>query len=221
MDFNKYFDHTVLKPEATRKDVEKICEEAINYQFASVCVNSSYTQLVAHLLKGTEIDVCTVIGFPLGAMSTNSKKYEAMEAIIDGASEIDMVIHVGALKDENYEYVLNDIKEVHKVCIDNSVGRRAILKVIIESCLLTDGEIIKACELSVEAGAEFVKTSTGFSSGGATTHSVKLMKDTVGNRAKVKASGGIRDLETAKAMIEAGADRLGTSATTYIYDAYM
>ncbi len=215
MNFNQYFDHTVLKPEAVEADVKKVCAEAKEYGFASVCVNSCYTALVADELEDTDIDVCTVIGFPLGAMSTKAKVAETKLAIEDGANEIDMVINIGALKEGQDDYVLFDIQEVKKAC-----GEEVILKVIIETCLLTDDEKKRACLAAVEAGADFVKTSTGFSTGGATVEDVKLMKSVVGDQAMVKASGGIRDLETAKAMIEAGADRLGTSATVAIVKEY-
>lgn len=233
MEFSKYFDHTILKADAGEEDVNAICLEAMKYNFASVCVNSYRTKQVANLLLDTDIDVCTVIGFPLGAMSTMAKKLETLTAIEDGATEIDMVINVGALKDGDLDFVKRDITEVKEVCANNTMGRDVVLKVIIETCLLTDEEKVQACELAVEAGADFVKTSTGFSTGGATVEDVALMRKTVDaktmameketgitrNRVKVKASGGIRDLETAKAMIAAGADRLGTSATVDIVEA--
>lgn len=220
MKFSKYFDHTILKADATAADVKRICDEAKEYDFASVCVNSYYTPLVAEELKDTDVKVCTVIGFPLGAMSTLSKKLETVDAIENGADEIDMVINVGALKAKDYEEVLYDIREVKDACLKNPAWKEAKLKVIIETCLLTDEEKKKACELAVEAKADFVKTSTGFSTGGATSEDVALMKKTVAGRAWVKASGGIRDLVTAKAMIHAGADRLGTSATVQIMKEY-
>ena len=210
MKFEKYFDHTILKPDATKAQVEKLCDEAIEHDFASVCVNECRTALVAKKLKGTDVKVCTVIGFPLGAVSTAVKVFETKSAIEKGAEEIDMVINVGALKDGDYDYVYEDIRTVKEACGE------VTLKVIIETCLLTDDEKRKACELSVKAGADFVKTSTGFSTGGATAEDVALMKKVVAGEAKVKASGGIRDYETAKKMIEAGADRLGTSATVAI-----
>lgn len=212
MRYEEYFDHTLLKPEATREDVLRICEEALSHGFASVCVNQYRTALVSERLKGSGVKVCTVVGFPLGASSTQVKAYEAARAVEDGAQEIDMVINIGALKDKEYDYVKADISGVKKAC------NKAILKVIIETCLLTEQEKEKACELSVEAGADFVKTSTGFSSGGATVADVALMRRTVGDRAKVKASGGIRDRKTADAMLAAGADRLGTSATVRIVE---
>lgn len=220
MKFSKYFDHTILKADATAADVKKICDEAKEYDFASVCVNSYFTPLVAEELKDTDVLVCTVIGFPLGAMSTLSKKLETVDAIENGADEIDMVINIGALKAKDYEEVLYDIKEVKDACVHNPAWKEAKLKVIIETCLLTEEEKKKACELAVEAKADFVKTSTGFSTAGATASDVDLMKKTVAGRAWVKASGGIRDLETAQAMIHAGADRLGTSATVKIMEEY-
>lgn len=208
---SKYFDHTILKADATKTQVSKICEEALEHDFASVCVNQYYTAFVADKLKGSSVKVCTVVGFPLGMMSTKAKCFETKAAIEDGANEIDMVINVGALKDKEYEVVLKDIKSVKESCND-----KAILKVIIETCLLTNEEKVKACELAKVAGADFVKTSTGFSTGGATVEDVKLMRETVGTKMGVKASGGIRDKKTAEAMIEAGASRLGTSATVKI-----
>jgi deoxyribose-phosphate aldolase len=207
----KFFDHTILKADATEAQVAKICEEALANDFASVCVNQYYTAFVAEKLKGSDVKVCTVVGFPLGMMSTRVKCFETEAAIADGAQEIDMVINIGALKDKKYEMVLEDIKQVKASC-----GDKAILKVIIEACLLTEEEKIKACELSKEAGADFVKTSTGFSTGGATAEDVKLMRATVGSEIGVKASGGIRDKKTAEAMVNAGASRLGTSATVEI-----
>ena len=206
----KLFDHTILKADATREAVAKICEEAKEYGFMSVCVNSYYTAFVAEKLKDSDVKVCTVVGFPLGQMSTKAKAAETELAVKDGADEIDMVINVGALKDKEYDVVCNDIKEVKKAC------GQALLKVIIETCLLTDEEKVKACELAKEAGADYVKTSTGFSTGGADAHDVELMRKTVGDSMGVKASGGIRDKETAEKMVEAGASRLGTSATVAI-----
>lgn len=221
MKFSKYFDHTILKADATGVDVRRICAEAKEYDFASVCVNSYYTPLVAEELKDTDVKVCTVIGFPLGAMSTLSKKLEAVDAIENGADEIDMVINLGALKAGDYEEVLYDIKEVKDACVHNPAWKEACLKVIIETCLLTKKEKLKACELAVEAGADFVKTSTGFSSAGAVAADVALMKQAVTGKAWIKASGGIRDLKTAKEMLHAGADRLGTSATVEIMKEYL
>ena len=206
----KLFDHTILKADATREAVAKICEEAKEYGFMSVCVNSYYTAFVAEKLKDSDVKVCTVVGFPLGQMSTKAKAAETELAVKDGADEIDMVINVGALKDKEYDVVCNDIKEVKKAC------GQALLKVIIETCLLTDEEKVKACELAKEAGADYVKTSTGFSTGGADAHDVELMRKTVGDSMGVKVSGGIRDKETAEKMVKAGASRLGTSATVAI-----
>lgn len=207
---SKLFDHTLLKPDATKEQIEKVIDEAKKYNFASVCVNSYYTAFVVEKLKGTGIHTTTVVGFPLGQMSSKAKALEAKCAVEDGADEIDMVINVGALKDKDYEAVLSDIKAVRNTC----PGK--ILKVIIECCLLTDEEKVKACELSEEAGADFVKTSTGFSTGGATAQDVALMKKTVGDRLGVKASGGIHTREEAEEMVAAGATRLGTSATLKI-----
>ena len=206
----KLFDHTILKADAGKTAVKKVCEEAVEYGFMSVCVNGYYTSYVAELLAGSDVKVCTVVGFPLGQMATRAKAMEAKMAVEDGAAEVDMVINVGALKDGDYDLVLADIKAVKEAC------GQALLKVIIETCLLTDEEKVKACELSKEAGADFVKTSTGFSTGGATPEDVALMRKTVGEELGVKASGGIRDKETAQKMVEAGASRLGTSATVVI-----
>lgn len=209
---SKLFDHTILKADATEAQVKKICDEAKEYGFMSVCVNSYYTAYVASELKGSDVKVCTVVGFPLGQMSTESKALETAYAIECGADEIDMVINVAALKDGKIAEVLADIRAVRAVCKDKT------LKVIIETCLLTDDEKVEACKLSVEAGADFVKTSTGFSSGGAKASDVRLMRQTVGPNVGVKASGGIRDTKTALEMIEAGANRLGTSATISIVE---
>lgn len=209
---NLYIDHTLLKPEATESDIKKLCAEAREYQFYSVCVNSSYVELASKELSGSNTKVCAVVGFPLGAMELNSKAFEADQACLQGATEIDMVIHVGALKEGRFDYVANDIAAVVSVAADYD----AKVKVILETCLLTKEEIIKACQLAVQAGADFVKTSTGFSTGGATPEDVSLMRSTVGDRAQVKASGGIRDIKRAQEMIAAGADRLGTSASIAI-----
>ncbi len=206
----KLFDHTILKADARSGDVVRICDEAKTYGFMSVCVNSFYTPLVKEQLSGTDIKVCTVVGFPLGQMSTETKALETAYAVESGADEIDMVINVGALKDGSDAEVLADIRAVRAVC------KGKTLKVIIETCLLTEEEKIRACELSVRAGADFVKTSTGFSTGGATVEDVALMRKTVGPDIGVKASGGIRDAKTAQAMLDAGASRLGTSATVAI-----
>lgn len=209
---SKYFDHTILKADAKKEDIEKICKEAIEYNFASVCVNSYWTGYVAQLLSDSDVSVCTVVGFPLGAMCTKAKAYETSCAVEDGADEIDMVINVGELKAGNLEDVFEDIKAVRGQC------EGKILKVIIETCYLTEDEKKTACELAVKAKADFVKTSTGFGCGGAAVEDVALMKRVVSGKAKVKASGGIRNRQTAKAMIEAGADRLGTSATIAIVE---
>lgn len=206
----KLFDHTILKADATEEAVAKICAEAIEYGFMSVCVNTYYTAFVAEKLKGTDVKVCTVVGFPLGQMSTKAKALETECAVADGAQEIDMVLNVAALKNGKYDVVLSDIKAVKAACGD------ALLKVILETCLLTKEEIVKGCELSVEAGADFVKTSTGFSTGGATTEDIALMRRTVGPDIGVKASGGVRDYKGAAAMVEAGASRIGASATIAI-----
>lgn len=208
----KLFDHTILKADATKEDVKKVCEEAMAYSFCSVCVNSYYVPYVAKLLHGSDVKICTVVGFPLGAISTRAKALEAKIAVMDGADEVDMVINIGALKDKDYDVVLEDIKAVKEAC------GNALLKVIIETCLLTDEEKVKACELSKEANADFVKTSTGFSTAGAKVEDVRLMRETVGNDMGVKASGGIHDKEFANALVEAGASRLGTSATIKIVE---
>ncbi len=210
MEFGKYFDHTILSPDATADDVDRICAEAKEYNFASVCVNSTFTSQVAHNLTGTGISTCVVVGFPLGASDSDSKAYETKKAVENGADEIDMVINIGALKGGEYDKVLEDIKKVRSAC------EGKVLKVIIETCLLTDLEKVKACELAVEAKADFVKTSTGFSKGGAIAADVALMKRVVDGKALVKASGGIRDYAVAMDMINAGADRLGTSRTVDI-----
>lgn len=207
---SKLFDHTLLKADATSAQIDKICDEAKQYNFASVCVNSYYTARVRKNLEGTSVMTCTVVGFPLGQMSTKAKAAETKIAVEDGAQEIDMVINVGALKEKAYDVVLEDIKAVKAACGD------AHLKVIIETCLLTDEEKVKACELSKEANADFVKTSTGFSTGGAKPEDVALMRKTVGDTMGVKASGGIHTTQEAESMVKAGANRLGTSATIAI-----
>ena len=196
-------DHTMLKPEATTETIRRYCKEAKEYGFASVCVNTYHVPLVAEELKDTDVKTCCVVGFPLGAMSTAAKAFEAKHAVEEGAEEVDMVLNIGAVKDGNYDFVKEDIAAVVEA------SKPAIVKVIIETCLLTDEEKRKVCLLSVEAGAAFVKTSTGFSTGGATPEDVSLMRETVGERAQVKASGGIRTPEDAKKMLEAGADRIG------------
>ena len=208
MDYAKMIDHTLLKPEASREQVKKLCREAAEYGFHSVCVNSCYVSFCADLLKDSDVKVCTVIGFPLGAMSTAGKAAEAAAAVKDGADELDMVINVGMIKSGDWEYVRRDIEEVVK-----AAGSRALVKVILETCLLTDEEKVEACKAAVRAGAAFVKTSTGFSTGGATVEDIKLMRAAVGPEIGVKASGGIRDKAAAMAMLEAGATRIGASAT--------
>ena len=205
------FDHTILKADATREQVEKVCKEALEQGFASVCVNSYYTACVAELLKDSEVKTCTVVGFPLGQMSTRAKREETLAAVEDGAEEIDMVLNIGALKDRMFDVVEQDIRAVKEAC-----GPEVLLKVIIETCLLTDQEKIEACTLAKAAGADFVKTSTGFSTGGAKVEDVALMRKTVGDSMGVKASGGIHDREFAERLVEAGANRLGTSATMTI-----
>ena len=199
-------DHTLLKPEATPAQIEKLCAEAAEYHFASVCVNPVYIPLAARLLKDTGVKVCCVVGFPLGAIAPEQKAAEAASCAAMGAEELDMVIHVGAAKAGDWALVQRDIEGVVKAAAGHTV------KVIIETCLLTDEEKVKACEAAKAAGAHFVKTSTGFSTGGATAHDIALMRKTVGPEMGVKASGGIRDYETAMAMIEAGANRIGASA---------
>lgn len=208
LEIAKMIDHTILKPEATEEKVVKVCKEARENNFASVCVNPVFVPLVAKELEGTEVKVCTVIGFPLGANTTAVKAFETEDAIKNGATEVDMVINIGKLKEKNYDYVREDIKTV----VDAAKGK-ALTKVIIETCLLTDEEKVMACKLSKEAGADYVKTSTGFSTGGATPHDVKLMRDTVGENIGVKASGGVRTYEDAIAVIEAGASRIGASSS--------
>lgn len=206
MELNKYIDHTLLKPEATKEQITKLCQEARQYDFASVCVNTCYVPLAKQLLAGSDVKVCCVVGFPLGAMDTVSKAFEAKTAVENGAQEVDMVINIGALKEKDYDYVTKDIAAVVEA------SKPAIVKVIIEACLLTDEEKVEACKCSMNAKAEFVKTSTGFSTHGATPEDVALMKKTVGNVCKVKAAGGVRSYDDAMKMIEAGADRLGCSA---------
>ena len=200
-----HVDHTLLKPEATWPQIQTLCDEAIANHTASVCINTCYVKQAVEYMAG-RIPVCCVVGFPLGAMDTKSKAFEAKTAIENGAAEVDMVINIGRLKNKEYDAVREDIRAVKE-----AVGDK-ILKVIIETCLLTDEEKVKACEAAKAAGAHFVKTSTGFSTGGATTHDIALMRKTVGPEMGVKASGGIRDYETAMAMIEAGANRIGASA---------
>ncbi|MGC5327709.1 deoxyribose-phosphate aldolase [Brevibacillus sp. SYSU BS000544] len=207
-DLARMIDHTLLKANATEAEIVKLAEEAKTHRFASVCVNPTWVKTAAAILKDTpEVKVCTVIGFPLGATTKEVKAFETANAIENGATEIDMVINVGALKDKQYDLVEADIRDV----VDAAKGK-ALTKVIIETALLTKEEIEKACQLSVQAGADFVKTSTGFSTGGATVEDVALMRKTVGQNVGVKASGGVRSLEDALAMIEAGANRIGASS---------
>lgn len=204
--YAKYMDHTVLKPETTRETVKRFCDEAKEYGFASVCINPTHVAFVADQLKGTGVKTCCVIGFPLGANTSFIKGLEAMEAVKNGAEEVDMVINIGALKDQNYSLVFEDIKAVVE-----AAHPKAIVKVIIETSALTDEEKVIACELAKRAHADFVKTSTGFGSGGATVEDVRLMKRTVGDALRVKASTGINDRATTDKMLAAGAVRMGTS----------
>lgn len=204
--YNKYIDHTLLKPEATQAQIEVLCNEAREYDFMSVCVNPSQIELCKKLLEGSDVVVCTVVGFPLGATLTSVKVFEAQEALRLGASEVDMVINIGALKEGRTQFVEDEIR-----AIKEAVGDK-ILKVIIETALLTEEEIVIASQLVVNAGADFVKTSTGFSTAGATVEHVALMKQTVGDKAQVKAAGGVRNTDDLKEMIAAGATRIGTSA---------
>ncbi|AKO94192.1 MULTISPECIES: deoxyribose-phosphate aldolase [Priestia] len=210
----KMIDHTLLKADAKKEEIEKLCEEAKEHHFASVCVNPTWVSLSSSLLEGTDVKVCTVIGFPLGANTPEVKAFEAQNAISNGATEVDMVINIGALKDGNDQEVKRDIQAV----VEASKG--VLVKVIIETCLLTEDEKIRACKLAVEAGADYVKTSTGFSTGGATVEDVALMRKTVGPDVGVKASGGVRNAEGAKAVIEAGATRIGASSGIAIVNGY-
>jgi deoxyribose-phosphate aldolase len=210
MELNQYIDHTMLSPSATEADILQLCEEALKHQFYSVCVNSSYVPIAKQALGHSEVKVCTVVGFPLGAMSTEAKIFEAKKAIEQGATEIDMVMNIGRLKSKNHLAVLKDVSDV----------KRAIglvpLKVILEISELSKNEIVKACEICIDAKVDFVKTSTGFSKSGATLTAVKIMRKTVKNQLKIKASGGIRDAETALKYIEIGVDRIGTSLSVLI-----
>ena len=214
MNIAKTIDHTLLKPEATAADIQALCREAKQYGFASVCVNTCYVRLASELLRGSGVKVCCTVGFPLGAMAPKAKAFEAAQAVADGAEEVDMVLWIGALRQGNTAAVQADIEGVVNAC-----HPRAIVKVILETCLLTDAQIETACWLCVAAGADYVKTSTGFSTAGATAEHVALMKRAVGGRAKVKAAGGIRTYEDAKRMIDAGADRIGASAGIAIVEA--
>jgi len=205
--FARMIDHTLLKAEATQEQIEKLCVEAKQFSFASVCVNPTWVKYSSELLQESDVLVCTVIGFPLGASTSAVKAFEVKDAIANGAKEVDMVINIGALKDKKYDVVQADISTV----VEAAKGS-AIVKVIIEACLLTEEEKVKACELSVAAGADYVKTSTGFSTGGATAEDIALMRKTVGPELGVKASGGVRSLEDMKKMVEAGATRIGASS---------
>ena len=208
----KLIDHTLLKPEIKKEDIIKLCEEAKEFGFASICVNPTWVAKSAEILKDTDIKVCTVIGFPLGANTPETKAFETKNALENGATEIDMVINIGALKDKNDELVELDIRSVVE-----AVNKKTIVKVIIEACLLTDEEKVRACEISVKAGADYVKTSTGFSIHGATVEDVALMRKSVGPNIGVKASGGVRNLQDIEAMVEAGATRIGSSSGVQIF----
>lgn len=206
-DLARFIDHTLLKPEATQDQIAALCREAVENNFCSVCINPYWVSTVTRLLQGSPVKVCTVIGFPLGATTTRTKALEAEEAIAQGANEVDMVLNVGAFKSGDYDLALNDIQAVVR-----TARGKAIVKVILETGLLNEAEKIKGCELSVAAGAHFVKTSTGFGPGGATVEDIALMRRVVGPEIGVKASGGVRDYDTAIAMIKAGATRIGTSS---------
>lgn len=207
MQYNKLIDHTLLKQDAQPEQIVKLCEEAKQFDFMSVCVNPAYVPLAAKCLEDSDVKVCTVIGFPLGMNLTKTKVEEAVTCVKQGADEVDMVINVGMLKAGHDDYVREEIREIKQ-----AVGHNIILKVIIETCLLNNDEIVRACKAAKEAGADFVKTSTGFSTGGATVEAVKLMRETVGPEMGVKASGGVRTHEDLIAMVEAGANRIGTSS---------
>tara|TARA_B100000579_G_C22692942_1_gene785940 strand:- start:75 stop:740 length:666 start_codon:yes stop_codon:yes gene_type:complete len=200
-----YIDHTLLKPDATRAQLEQLCAEAAEHQFSTVCVNGSRVELAYSLLEDSDVQVCTVVGFPLGAMDADAKRYETEVAVDLGASEIDMVINVGRFKDGEHDYIVREIRDVVEAADDR------VVKVILETCLLTNDEIAQACKLVTQAQAHFVKTSTGFGNAGATLEHVRLMRETVGQFAGVKAAGGVRNADDARAMIEAGATRIGTS----------
>lgn len=212
MNYNKMIDHTVLKADTPLETVKRICDEAMEYGFASVCINPCHVTYCADYLKDSDVNVCTVIGFPLGANTSAVKAFETKDAIANGADEIDMVMNIGALKDKNYDLVRNDVKAV----VEAANG--TLVKVILETCLLTEDEIKKACELCVEAKADYVKTSTGFSTRGATIEDVQIMKAAVQGKAKVKAAGGVRTHEDMVKIVEAGADRIGTSAGCSLVD---
>lgn len=231
-EIGSYIDHTILAPDAGKSALVKICDEAKKYKFASVCVNSVNVSLVADLLKDSKVKVCTVVGFPLGAMSTLSKAFETKQAVKDGADEVDMVINIGAAKDKNFEIVQDDILNVVTAARETGkeLNKNIVVKVILETCLIDDDTIVQCCICAKNAGADFVKTSTGFATpkdndgnllpNGATVHHVELMRKTVGNQMGVKASGGIRTADVAKAMIEAGANRIGSSSGVKIVDSW-
>ena len=214
MELNKYFDHTLLKPEATTEQIKNLCIEALQHDFYAVCVNSSMVPTAYDMLRDSSVKVAAVVGFPLGACTTSSKVFETEEACKAGAKEIDMVLHLGKMKEGAFDYIYADIAAV----VWAASRYNAIVKVILETCQLTDEEIVKACQISEQAGAAFVKTSTGFSTGGATAHHVALMKASVSDAVQIKASGGIRDYKTVMEMIEAGADRIGASASVAVME---
>ena len=210
----KMIDHTILKADASEEEVKVLCEEAKEYQFATVCINPYYIPQAVSILEGTDVGITTVVGFPLGNMTATAKAYETKEAVDLGATEVDMVINVGAMKDKKYDYIRTEIEGVVRAA--KTANKDTVVKVILETCLLTKDEIAKACELAVEAGTDFVKTSTGFSTGGATVEDIALMRKTVGPDIGVKASGGVRTYQDAKAVIDAGATRIGASASIAI-----
>ena len=209
---NKYIDHTLLKPDASASDITRLCREALEYDFYSVCVNGCHVPLAKSLLAGSDVKIAAVAGFPLGAMSTPAKLFEMSQALADGADEIDLVMNIGAFKEKRHEDVLNEVSAAAKLCHEHD----ALLKLIIETCLLTRDEIGKACQIAVNAGADFVKTSTGFSTGGAAVSDIALMREAVCGKAQLKAAGGIRSYAFARALINEGADRLGCSASIAI-----
>ena len=215
MELNKYIDHTLLKPTATERDIIDLCNEAKKFKFFSVCINSSYIPLAKQLLKGSSVKICTVVGFPLGATSTEAKAFEAKQAIQEGASEIDMVLNIGFLKSKNYVEVFKDISDVKL-----AIGKTP-LKVILEISELSKNDIVKACEICLDAKVDFVKTSTGFSKSGATLTAVKIMKKTIKGQIKIKASGGIRDLDTVQKYLEVGVSRIGTSSGVDIVNEHL
>ena len=212
---NRYFDHTALKAQTTEEQIRDLCSQALEFDFFSVCINPCFIPLAKELLAGSQTAICTVIGFPLGAMSTRAKVYEARDAVSMGAQEVDMVINVSYALDGKWNDLEKEIRDIKE-----AVGRSVVLKVILETCLLSDAQIVRSCQAAKTGGADFVKTSTGFSSGGATTEHIRLMRETVGPGMGVKASGGIRSLADAKAMIEAGASRIGASASVNIMREY-